>query len=296
MGHRTTAARFQGRRTTLSGSENGFSPYEVNTWPDSLNIGRKMLELTKVFKIEQSKDLCNGILFSKARAGCFGKGAQMPDGNVKLLIVEDEVSIRMLLSQIFTELGYKVRSAEDGFSALLEIRHETPDIILSDLHMPGMSGFELLSVVRRRFPAIRVIAMSGTFSGDGVPPGVAADAFYEKGTDLDSLLQILDVMAHPKGTPTLQHPSTLAPIWIPRNGHDPSGEAYVMITCPECLRTFPQVLGEAISSICETDCVYCHSLIHYAIVQSGDPSSTQAFQRKPGTGMPTPLSVPNLNS
>ena len=220
----------------------------------------------------------------------------MPDGNVKLLIVDDEVSIRMSLSQIFTELGHNVRSAEDGFSALLEIRHETPDIILSDLHMPGMSGFELLSVVRRRFPAIRVIAMSGTFSGDGVPPGVAAAAFYEKGTNLGSLLQIVEAMIRPKRTPSLQHPSTLAPIWIPRNGHDSSGEAYVMITCPECLRTFPQVLGEAISSICETDCVYCHSLIHHAIVQSGDPSSPQAFHRKPGAGMPTPLSVPNLNS
>jgi len=43
-----------------------------------------------------------------------------------------------------------------------------------------MSGFELLSVVRRRFPAIQLIAMSGAFSGDGIPPGVAADAFMKK--------------------------------------------------------------------------------------------------------------------
>jgi CheY-like chemotaxis protein len=220
----------------------------------------------------------------------------MLDGKVKLLIVDDEVSIRMSLSPIFTECGYSVRSAEDGFSALLEIRLEIPDIILSDLNMPGMSGFEFLSVVRRRFPTIRVIAMSGTFSGDGIPPGVAADAFYEKGANLDSLLQIADVMAHPERTPSLQHPSTLAPIWIPRNGHDLSGEAYVMITCPECLRTFQQVLGEAICSICETDCVYCHSLIHYAIVQPADPASPHAFQRKQGAGMPTPLNVPDLNS
>jgi hypothetical protein len=109
-------------------------------------------------------------------------------------------------------------------------------------------------------------------------------------------LQIVDVMAHPERTPSLLHPSTLAPIWIPRNGHDPSGEAYVMITCPECLRTFPQVLDEAICAIHETGCVYCHNLIQYAIVQPADPSSPHAFQRKPGAGMPTPLSVPNLNS
>ena len=57
-----------------------------------------------------------------------------------------------------------MRSAEDGFSALEEIRRLTPDVLLSDLNMPHMSGFELLSVVRRRFPAIYAIAMSGAFS------------------------------------------------------------------------------------------------------------------------------------
>jgi CheY-like chemotaxis protein len=67
---------------------------------------------------------------------------------VKFLIVDDDPYTRMSLSHIFTELGYSVRRAEDGFSALFEIRQEIPDIILSDLNMPGMSGFEFLSVVR----------------------------------------------------------------------------------------------------------------------------------------------------
>ncbi len=106
-----------------------------------------------------------------------------------------------------------MRSAEDGFSALAVIRNEIPDIILSDLNMPGMSGFEFLSVVRRRFPAIRAIAMSGALSGDGVPPGVVADAFYEKGTNLSSLLQIMHDMAHMEWQ-FFQHPGALAPIWI----------------------------------------------------------------------------------
>lgn len=65
--------------------------------------------------------------------------------------------------------------------ALVEIRKEIPDILLSDLNMPGMSGFELLSVVRSSFPSIRAIAMRGAFSGVEVPIGIAADAFYKKG-------------------------------------------------------------------------------------------------------------------
>jgi CheY-like chemotaxis protein len=109
----------------------------------------------------------------------------------KLLIVDDEPSVRYSLSCVLTEIGYDVRSAEDGFQALLEIRNEIPEILLSDLHMPGMSGFELLSEVRQRFPAIQTIAMSGAFRGDEVPSGVAADGFYQKGSSMGSLLRIM---------------------------------------------------------------------------------------------------------
>jgi len=109
----------------------------------------------------------------------------------RLLIVDDEPSIRYSLSCVLAEIGYDVRSAEDGFSALLAIRNEIPEILLSDLNMPGMSGFELLSEVRRQFPAIQTIAMSGAFRGDEVPSGVAADGFYQKGSSMGSLLRLM---------------------------------------------------------------------------------------------------------
>ena len=118
----------------------------------------------------------------------------MPDTKAKLLIVDDEPSIRTSMSHVLTEIGYWVRSAEDGFSALAELRKELPDILVSDLNMPGMSGFELLSVVRRRFPWIQTIAMSGAFQGDEASSGVAARAFYQKGSSLASLLRILEAL------------------------------------------------------------------------------------------------------
>ena len=160
----------------------------------------------------------------------------------KLLIVDDEPSIRTSMAQVLTEIGYRVQSAEDGFSALVEIRNEIPDIILSDLNMPGMSGFELLSVVRQRLPSIRVIAMSGAFSGDEVPSGVAADAFYQKGSGVRSLLKIIEGLAQPERLVT-NPPADSSPLSIKRNGNDASGEPYVMIACPECLRTFQQTVG-----------------------------------------------------
>jgi len=119
----------------------------------------------------------------------------MPNIKINLLVVDDDPLIRTSLSQIFIQLGYSVRSAEDGFAALFEIRQSAPDLLLSDLNMPGMSGFELLSVVRRRFPAIQTIAMSGAFSGEGLQLGVAADAFYEKSAGIGSLIQTVKSMA-----------------------------------------------------------------------------------------------------
>ncbi|MGA2635130.1 MAG: response regulator [Terracidiphilus sp.] len=116
----------------------------------------------------------------------------MPETKAKILIVDDEPSIRGAISAVLTEIGYGVRCAEDGHSALRELSREIPDIVLSDLHMPGMTGFELLSVLRRRFPEIHTIAMSGSFSGDEVPSGVAADAFYQKGSSTGCLLRIMD--------------------------------------------------------------------------------------------------------
>jgi hypothetical protein len=170
-----------------------------------------------------------------------------------------------------------------------------PDILLSDLNMPGMSGFELLSVVRRRFPSIQVIAMSGAFSGKTVPLGIIADAFYEKGSGSGTLLEMMRDMANMERS-SVQHPGALAPIWIPKNGHDPSGEEYVMVICPECLRTFPQVLVKAVLLIRETSCVHCSSLVHFAIVQPADASSSLVFQKKPVAGAIGSSDLPSINS
>src|ERR1700691_2552078 len=135
---------------------------------------------------------------------------KMPKATVNLLVVDDDAALRMSLSHIFATFGHRVRCAADGFSALSELRLEVPDIILSDLNMPGMSGFEFLSVGRRRFPTIRVIAMSSVLSAEAIPAGVAADAFYQKGNNLGSLIQIMEGMTSPE-LPPLKHASTPAP-------------------------------------------------------------------------------------
>jgi CheY-like chemotaxis protein len=204
----------------------------------------------------------------------------MQNARTKLLIVDDEPSIRTSMSHVLIEIGYRVRSAEDGFSALLELRKEIPGILLSDLNMPGMSGFEFLSVVRRRFPSIQTIAMSGSFSGNEVPSGVAADAFYQKGSSMGALLQILGTLPQAERRPA-HLSSAAAPIWIQPGERDSSGIASVTIACPECLRTFPHPLGSSLSEIRQADCIYCHTPIHYAIVPPVERAQLQMFQNLP---------------
>jgi CheY-like chemotaxis protein len=217
----------------------------------------------------------------------------MPGTKAKLLIVDDEPSIRTSMSLVLTEIGYWVRSAEDGFSALVEMRKELPDILVSDLNMPGMSGFELLSVVHRRFPWIQTIAMSGAFQGDEASSGVAAGAFYQKGSSLGSLLRILEALPRPKQMPP-SRPAASAPLWIQRDERNSSGVACVTIACPECLRSFPQPLGGSIGQMRETDCIYCHTSIHYAIVEPVEPAPAQIFQRNPAKRKPIPVNQPQF--
>ena len=217
----------------------------------------------------------------------------MQNAQATLLIVDDEPSVRESLSYVLVEIGYRVRSAEDGFSALHEIRNEAPELLLSDLNMPNMSGFELLSIVRRCFPTIQTIAMSGAFSGDEVPSGVAADGFYQKGSSIAALLRIMTSLPHTdRLAPRLSSPEV--PVWIHRNAYDPLPDGYITITCPECMRSFPQAFG-ADSLQHKTDCVYCKNPIYYAIVQPEGQMPLRGFQRETAASIPFLQGSSNLN-
>src|SRR5512133_289933 len=99
--------------------------------------------------------------------------------NHRILVVDDEPAIRATADALLSSQGYEVITAVDGFDGLVQLRRSLPDLIVSDLSMPSMSGFEFLSVVRKRFPQLPVIAISGAYQG-GLG-GVIADAFFFKG-------------------------------------------------------------------------------------------------------------------
>ena len=167
----------------------------------------------------------------------------------RILVVEDDAIVRVTISNLLYDEGYDVSTANDGFDALLHLQQAVPDLLLSDLNMPQMSGFELLSVVRRRFPEILVVASSGAYDSSAIPDGVIADAFYAKGQE--SAANLLEIIAN-----------------LLRNGSglDHYGKPFVVLICTQCLRSFPFTVDhEPTGEVLKTPCIYCPHEVTYII-------------------------------
>ena len=202
-----------------------------------------------------------------------------------ILVVDDEPGVRESTALLLKAAGYDVSTAGDGFDAILQLGRLTPDVIISDLNMPRMSGFEFLSVVRRRFSEIPVVAFSGAYeSADSVPGGIIADAFYGKGRHHPAeLLHTVAELIRTKTERAVTHQQQSAPVWIPRNGKDSHGVPFIVLTCTQCLRSFPlSVLREDIQEIQETPCLFCGDAVRYVI-----DFSVAVFSPKTQSASPT---------
>jgi CheY-like chemotaxis protein len=177
--------------------------------------------------------------------------------NYRILVVDDDPSVRQTSLLVLKTKGYEVRAAGDGFVALAELRRSVPDVIISDLGMPNMSGFELLSIVRRRFPHIPVIAISAQFEGS--PNGVIADAFFSKAqyTPEQLFAKIVELLEQSPLRPHLARPDG-APVWVPK-----SDAGYFVVTCTECLRSFSVPDEQAANELHETNCFFCDAHVRY---------------------------------
>ena len=186
-----------------------------------------------------------------------------------ILVVEDNPVVRGMFSQLLILAGYHVAVAEDGIAALAQLKKTLPAVVVSDLEMPRMSGFELLCVVRRRFPQVLTVAMSGAYPEGELPTGVIADAFCAKGRNPKNLLRIIEQLVKSASELASAHQREIAPTWVPRNGNDTQGMPYVVLTCTECLRVFPMNVVEASTgAVLEIPCRFCPTTNKYIIQPS----------------------------
>jgi len=78
-----------------------------------------------------------------------------------ILVVDDEPGIRELLCIILEAAGNKVSSAQDGNEASKVMASNPVDVVITDLLMPECDGLEFITEIRKKFPAVKIIAMSG---------------------------------------------------------------------------------------------------------------------------------------
>jgi CheY-like chemotaxis protein len=208
---------------------------------------------------EQAAPSCESALFTKAKA--------VPQFCFRILVVEDEPLIRETAGQILEREGYEVLTAEDGVDGLHVLSKSLPDLIISDLNMPRMSGFEFLAVVRERFPHIATIAMSGGYSTGEMPLGILADAFLQKGhyTIKELSLQVGKLLA---ASPLRaeRKKTEIAPLFVPRDS-----EGYLMIMCPKCLRPSKLQAMSLNGGFHETTCQSCGTPVKFEIDHEIEP-------------------------
>ena len=79
----------------------------------------------------------------------------------RLLIIDDDEEIRIMLNDFFTLAGYEVDLAADGYEGVNTFKENPADLVITDIIMPNKDGFETIIELKRDYPEIKIIAISG---------------------------------------------------------------------------------------------------------------------------------------
>ena len=121
----------------------------------------------------------------------------------KVLVVDDEFLVRVGIKSFLNweENGYTIiGEAADGKQALEIMERELPDVVLTDLKMDGMDGFELIQVSRKRFPTVQFVVLSSFEDGENVKRAMklgAADYIFKLTSKPEELLRLLNAAEIP---------------------------------------------------------------------------------------------------
>ncbi len=129
----------------------------------------------------------------------------------RVLVVEDEEHIRSIIAQSLSDEGYKVVTAQDGAAALALIEKWEPDLIILDLCMTILDGWQFIETYRRRpAPHAKIIAMTAVVDeGDqGVRAQVEADGYLAKPFEL---VDLLDAVEKHRSEPNHAQPNQAQP-------------------------------------------------------------------------------------
>ena len=114
--------------------------------------------------------------------------------NSKILIIEDERSVRGLFSQFLEHEGFQVECASNGSEGLDKLKTAGADLVITDIMMPEMDGLEVVREIRKVNSTLPIIAVSGGMSNGSVnyvsaARDFGADMIFEKPVSLVDLLE-----------------------------------------------------------------------------------------------------------
>jgi DNA-binding NtrC family response regulator len=108
---------------------------------------------------------------------------------VSLLFVDDDAAFRHVMAGELARLGFAVETAASGEEAVARLREREPDVVLLDLQLPGMSGLDVLKVIREQHAGVEVVMLTGHGSIDSAIESIRVGAFdyVSKPCPLDEL-------------------------------------------------------------------------------------------------------------
>lgn len=119
--------------------------------------------------------------------------------NPCVLVVEDDADLSALLEMVLSDAGYRVRTAGEGRAALLQVGEEMPGVILLDMRMPGMNGWEFAREFRRRHGrACPIVVVTAAENAALRAQEIGADGWLSKPFDL---ADVLSAVARHAGSP-----------------------------------------------------------------------------------------------
>lgn len=112
----------------------------------------------------------------------------------RILVVDDEEALRTVLSTELNSEGYDVETASDGDEAISIVQNKKFDLLLLDIKMPKVDGFEVLKFVKKSFPAVKVIMLTGFADLKNAIESkkLGAEDFVSKPYDLVDLLTTIE--------------------------------------------------------------------------------------------------------
>jgi two-component system chemotaxis response regulator CheY len=119
-----------------------------------------------------------------------------------VLVVDDDAAIRFLLESILTDQGYPVLTAGNGREALDAIEQQPPALVLLDLHMPVLAGWETLAAIRAKQWSFPVIFLSGGINAAVQATAHNADGYLAKPLNLDVVVETVHSFLPPAARET----------------------------------------------------------------------------------------------